>query len=137
MDWKVDWELSEQVVNIAYETYRELGPGLLERAYEECMSWHLSHRLIAFERQRSISLKFHGVEIAGAFTADLVIDRRLIVEIKSVERLLPISRSQLFTYLKMTELRSGLLINFNSDPLKDGIHRVVNPFKAAVVRSVP
>jgi iron complex transport system substrate-binding protein len=127
MDWKVDWELSERVVNIAYETHRELGPGLLERVYEQCMSWHLANRGIPFARQMSIPMKLHGEVIPGAFTLDIVVDQRLIIEKKSVERLNHICRSQLITYLKMTGMNSGLLINFNSDPLRDGIQRVVNP----------
>lgn len=127
MNWKVDWDLSQLVLGAAFDTHRELGPGLLERVYEECLCWHLRTRSVSFTRQQAIPMKFHGAVFPGAFTLDIVVESRLILEIKSVERMHPIYRSQLITYLKMTGMSSGLLINFNSDPLQNGIVRVVNP----------
>ncbi len=127
MDWRVDWELSQQVIRAAFDTHRELGPGLLERVYEECFCWHLTKMQIVHVRQLAIPMTFQDKVIAGAFTLDVVVEKKLIVEIKSVERVHSITRSQLITYLKMTGMRSGLLINFNTDPLNDGIQRVVNP----------
>jgi GxxExxY protein len=127
MDWKVDWELSERIIGAAIETHRELGPGLLESVYEECLCWHLRKQNLAYKRQQLIPLTIHDVVVAGAFRLDLVVEQKLIVELKSVEALQSVHKSQVITYLKLTGLKTGLLINFNTSPLKHGIKRVVNP----------
>lgn len=127
MDWRVNWDLSEKVIGAAFDTHRELGPGLLESVYEECLCWHLRNRGMPHERQQLVPLRIHDITVAGAFRLDIVVEKRLIVEVKSVERLVLLHKSQLITYLKLTGLKTGLLINFNSPDLKAGIQRVVNP----------
>lgn len=136
MDWRVDWELSERVIGAALDVHRELGPGMVEHVYEECLCWQLDQRGIRFVRQQSIPLTYHTLKFPGAFRLDVLVENRLILEIKSVEELTLIHKCQLATYLKMCDLETGLLINFNSHPLKRGIKRVVNPIKPPP-RSVP
>lgn len=127
MDWRHDWELSQKVIGAAIEIHRSLGPGLIESVYEECLCWKLRTLGIGFERQKYIPITFEEMTFAGAFRLDLVVEKRLIIEIKSVEQLIPLHKSQLTTYLKMTGLKTGLLINFNSSPLKQGIKRIEVP----------
>jgi len=103
-----------------------LGPGLLEAAYESCMCHELSKTALPFERQKAIPVVYEDMPLACGFRADLIIASRLIVEIKAVDRLGPIHESQLLTYLRLTGLRVGLLINFNVRHLRDGIRRRVN-----------
>lgn len=129
MDWKVDWELSERVIGAAFDVHRDLGPGMIEHVYEECFCWQLVQRGIQFSRQQYIPLRYHSLNFPGAFRLDVLVEKRLIVEVKSVEELTLIHKCQLGTYLRMCELETGLLINFNSWPLKHGIKRVVNPKK--------
>ena len=121
----MDWDLSEKVIGAAIEVHRELGPGLLEKVYEDCFCWLLTEKGMAVKRQCHIPLVFHGLEFPSAFRLDVVVENRLVVEVKAVEQLIRIHQSQLLTYLKMAKLRTGLLINFNSSPLKAGIKRVV------------
>lgn len=124
MDFRADWELSEQVIGAAIDIHRELGPGLVEGVYEECLCWKLGQDGIAYARQKPIPITFREMTFPGAFRLDVVVDRRLVVEIKSVDHIIALHKAQLMTYLKMTGLKTGLLINFNSAPLKDGIKRV-------------
>lgn len=136
MAWRVDWELSQGVIGAALDVHRELGPGLVEYVYEECLCWQLNQRGIRFSRQQYIPLRYHTLSFPGAFRLDVLVEQRLIVEVKSVETLTLVHKSQLATYLRMCELETGLLINFNSSPLKQGIKRVVNPIKTPL-RSEP
>jgi GxxExxY protein len=124
MGWRADWDLSEKVIGASLDIHRRLGPGLLENVYEECLAWKLRSIGIRFERQKHIRIAFEDMIFPGAFRLDLIIEKRLIVEVKSVEELSGLHKAQLLTYLKMTGLKSGLLINFNSSPLKRGIKRV-------------
>lgn len=124
MDFRADWELSEQVIGAAIDIHRELGPGLVEGVYEECLCWKLGQDGIAYARQKPIPITFREMTFPGAFRLDVVVDRRLVVEIKSVDHIIALHKAQLMTYLKMTGIKTGLLINFNSSPLKDGIKRV-------------
>ena len=123
----VDWELSERVIGAAIEVHRELGPGLVEKVYEDCFSWLLQQKGMRISRQRRVPLVFHDIEFPTAFRLDIVVEDRLVIEIKAVDQLIRLHQSQLLTYLKMAKMRSGLLINFNTSPLKDGIKRVVAP----------
>lgn len=123
----IDWDLSERVIGCAIEVHRELGPGLLERVYDDCFCWWLSQKGMKIVRQHRIPLVFHGIEFPSAFRLDVVVENRLVVEVKAVDQLINIHQSQLLTYLKMAKLQSGLLINFNSSPLKNGIKRIVAP----------
>ncbi|MBA3657212.1 MAG: GxxExxY protein [Gemmatimonadaceae bacterium] len=127
MDTRIDWDLSNRIIGAAIDIHKALGPGLLEIIYEECLCWKLRTLGVAFDRQKHIPISFEGMTFAGAFRLDLIVEKRIVVEIKSVEQLIPLHKAQLMTYLKMTGLQCGLLINFNSYPLKTGIKRVEIP----------
>jgi GxxExxY protein len=119
-------DLSTIVIGAAIKIHRELGPGLLESAYEQCMAYELELEEISFEQQVYIPLIYKEIKIDKAFKADFLIEDKLIVELKSVENLMDVHKSQLLTYLRLTDKRLGLLINFNNVLLKNGITRVVN-----------
>ena len=118
--------ISGDVVDVALRLHRELGPGLLESAYEIVLAARLAAMGYSVARQRSIDIEFEGVRIEGAFKIDLLVDERLVVEIKSVERLAPVHAKQLLTYLRLTGQPVGLLINFGGETLREGIRRLVN-----------
>ena len=117
-------ELTERIIGCAIEVHRALGPGLLESAYVGALAIELAHRGIPFERQLRIPLNYRGRSI-GDYFVDLVIADRVVVEVKSVVRLEPVFEAQVLTYLRITGLRVGLLLNFNKGVLKDGIKRIV------------
>ncbi len=118
--------LSQKVIGAAIEVHRALGPGLLESAYEVCLCLELTNVGVTFKRQVEMPVSYKGKRIDCGYRADLIIEGTLLVELKSVDRLLPIHQAQLLTYLKLSGIRTGLLINFNSKVLKDGIKRWVN-----------
>ena len=118
--------VSGDVVDVALRLHRELGPGLLESVYEIVLAARLAAMGYSVARQRSIDIEFEGVRIDGAFKIDLLVDERLIVEIKSVERLAPVHAKQLLTYLRLTGQPVGLLINFGGETLREVIRRLVN-----------
>jgi GxxExxY protein len=103
---------------------RHLGPGLLESAYEHCLARELGVLGLRFERQRPVPLEYKGMKLECGYRLDLVVEDALIVEIKCVDRLLPIHRAQLLTYLRLTNLRTGLLVNFRETVLKNGLRRM-------------
>jgi GxxExxY protein len=117
--------LTERIIGLAIEVHRSLGPGLMESAYEECLSWELQHAGLAFQRQVPLPVRYKGVTLEMGYRLDLVVENQVVVELKTVERLLPIHEAQLLTYLKLSGLRTGLLLNFNSAVLKNGIKRMV------------
>ena len=116
--------LTERIIGLAIEIHRQLGPGLLESAYEECLCYEFSHSGLAFKRQINVPVVYKSVRLDYAYRLDLVVENQVIVEVKSVERLMPIHEAQLITYLRLTRLRVGLLLNFNTPVLKDGIRRL-------------
>ncbi len=118
-------QLSQQVLDAAYRVHSALGPGLLESAYEHCLAYELGKQGVTVARQVSVPIVYDGLEIDAGFRIDLLVENRLIVEIKAVDALLPIHQAQLLTYLKLANKRIGLLINFNVRSLKDGIKRMV------------
>lgn len=118
--------ITEKIIGSGIEIHRALGPGLLESAYEECLCYELSQAGLSFGRQVDLPVEYKQVRLNCGYRIDLVVEDRIILELKAVERLLPIHEAQLLTYLKMTRLKLGLLINFNVPVLKDGIKRVVN-----------
>ena len=121
-------ELSEIVIGCAIEVHRTLGPGLLESTYEMCLCRELSLRRIPFERQKPIPVIYTGVKLDCGYRADLIVERRLLVEIKSIEQTSAIHDAQLLSYLKLSGMQVGLLINFNVRILTHGLHRkVVGP----------
>ena len=122
-------DVSGDVVDVAMRLHRELGPGLLESVYETVLARKLMAIGYPVERQKSVDFEFEGMKFEGAFRIDLVVDGRLLVEIKSVERLNMAHRKQLLTYLRLTKQHVGLLMNFGGATLKEGLHRVVNDHK--------
>lgn len=116
--------LTEAVIGAAIEVHRELGPGFLESIYEEALCLELSERKINFQRQSPVSVSYKGTLIGQGFI-DILVENRLIVELKAVDELIPVHKAQIISYLKARGLWVGLLINFNMPILKDGIKRVV------------
>lgn len=119
-------DLTGRIIGAAIEVHKILGPGLLESVYEECLSHELGVGQIPFQRQKEIPIEYKGVRLSCGYRIDLLVDGRVIVEIKSCDTVLPIHEAQLLTYLKLTGLRVGLLINFNVSTLRNGIKRFAN-----------
>jgi GxxExxY protein len=129
MDADLKWQSNEwakRAIGAALEVHQILGPGLLESAYEECLCRELSLRTIPFERQVPVPLEYKGLQLDCAYRLDIVVGGFVILELKSVDDLLPVHEAQLLTYLRLTQLWLGLLINFNAPLLKHGIKRLVN-----------
>ncbi|MEA3500126.1 MAG: GxxExxY protein [Candidatus Marinimicrobia bacterium] len=119
-------EIAKIIVDIAYKIHINTGPGIYESVYESILVYELKKRNIKFERQKKIPVIWDNTNMDVAFRADLIIENKVIIEIKSVEKILPVHHKQLLTYLKITKLKLGLLINFNEKLIKDGITRIVN-----------
>ena len=117
--------ITERVIGAAIEVHRELGPGLLEAAYEECLARELVLRDIPFERQKPVPLTYKGSRVDVDFRLDFLVGGLVVVELKAVEAIQPIHEAQVITYLKLAQLQVALLINFNTRILKNGIHRLV------------
>jgi GxxExxY protein len=117
--------LTEKIIGLAIEVHRRLGPGLLESAYEECLCFELRQAGIAFRRQVAVPVLYKSMRLDCGYRLDMVIEDRVIVELKTVERLLPIHTAQLLTYMKLSGIGIGLLLNFNSAALRSGIRRLV------------
>ena len=113
-------ELTEKIIGAAIEVHRALGPGLLESAYEECLCHEFHLRGICFERQRPLPVEYKGVKLDCGYRLDLIVENKVILEIKWVEHVLPVHEAQLLTYLKMTGMRVGLILNFNISTLVRG-----------------
>jgi GxxExxY protein len=119
-------EIAKIVVDAAIKVHRALGPGLLESVYEIVLAHELAKRGLKVERQVPISIEYNGLKFQEGFRADIVVEEKIIVELKSVENIQPVHKKQLLTYLRLADMRLGLLINFGSALLKNGISRVVN-----------
>jgi len=119
-------ELSKEVIGLAIKVHRNLGPGLLESAYEECLFYELNKSGIFVEKQKALPLVYEDVKLEIGYRLDLLIEKKLVVEIKSVDALNDIHLAQVLTYLKLSKCKLGLLVNFNVVLLKDGIKRVVS-----------
>ena len=120
-----DADLTEIIIGCAIEVHRTLGPGLLESVYEECLCYELTVRGIRFERQKVLPLRYKSVSLETGYRLDLVVENKVVVELKCVEKLLPVHEAQMMTYLRLSKIRTGLLINFFTPVLKDGIRRIV------------
>ena len=127
-DLSLENSLTDRIIGAAIEVHRHLGPGLLESAYEECLCYELSLVGLKLQRQVHLPVNYKGVLLDCAYRMDIVVEDVVIVEIKTVDGLLPIHRAQLLTYLKAFDRRVGLLINFNVPILKDGLKRIVNRY---------
>ncbi len=118
--------LSNKIIGIAIELHKKLGPGLLESAYENALAYDLKEIGLDIKQQVSMPFVYKEIKLDIGYRLDLLIEDKVIVEIKSVESLAPVHYAQLLTYLKLSNLKLGLLINFNTKLLKEGIHRIVN-----------
>jgi GxxExxY protein len=118
-------ELTEKLIACAIEVHRHLGPGLLESAYEECYCHELGLQQISHERQKALPLLYKGITLECGYRMDIVAAGKVVVEIKCVDKILPIHEAQLLTYLKLSGMQVGLIINFHSPTIKDGIKRLV------------
>ena len=119
-------DIAKIIVDAAFKVHKELGPGLFESVYETVMAHEIEGRGLAVERQKAIPINYDGMQFDEGFRADLVVANKVIVELKSVETVAPVHKKQLLTYLKLADKRLGLLINFGTNLIKDGIVRVVN-----------
>ena len=117
--------ISRKIIGGAIEVHRALGPGLLESAYETCLAYELAGIGLAVERQKQLPISYKDIELDTAYRLDLLVERKVIVKLKAVEQIFPIHKTQLLTYLKLSGLELGLLINFNVKVLRDGISRVI------------
>ena len=118
-------QLTSKIIGAAIEVHKTIGPGLLEGIYEDCLCIELERRRIPFERQKGIDIEYKGVKLNNQYRLDLVVYNKVVVELKTVDELAPIHDAQVLTYLKLTGLKVGLLINFNVPVLKEGIKRLV------------
>ena len=119
-------ELSSKVIGAAIEVHKHLGPGLLESAYEECLCMELDLRGVSYQRQKPLPIIYKDKKLDCGYRLDVVPEKQMILELKSCEKIEPIHKAQLLTYLKLLDIRLGLLLNFNVTMMKDGIVRVVN-----------
>jgi GxxExxY protein len=119
-------DVTGAIVDASYKIHTALGPGLLESVYELVLARELARRGLLVERQREVSFEYDGLRFDNAFRVDLLVDHRVVVEIKSLERAQPVHAKQLLTYLRLLNLRVGLLVNFGAASLKEGLARVVN-----------
>ena len=117
--------LTQRIIGFAIEVHRQLGPGLLESAYEECLCYELRQAGLVFQRQVPLPVTYKAVRLDCGYRVDVVVENAVILELKTVERLIPVHEAQLLTYLRLSGLRTGLLLNFNSPVLRDGIRRMV------------
>ncbi len=121
-------DITGELIDVFIKVHPKLGPGLLESVYEEVICYELNKRNLKYTRQKGIEVMYDDVKMDIGFRADLIIENKVIVEIKSVELLAPVHHKQLLTYLKLTGNKVGLLVNFNVNLVKDGIVRIVNNF---------
>jgi GxxExxY protein len=122
---KTDNELTEAIIGSAINVHRTLGPGLLESCYETCLAWELHSRGIEFQRQTELAVVYKDQLIDCGYRIDLLVENRVVVEVKAVDALSAVHQAQLLTYLKLSDKHIGLLINFNVERLKQGIKRLV------------
>jgi len=123
---KEEDRLSKEIIGAAIEVHRHLGPGMLESAYEKCLCKELEIRNIEFEKQKPLAVVYKGITLDCGYKLDVVVEGKVILELKSVNKFESIHDAQLLTYLKIADLKLGILINFNVPVLKDGIKRIVN-----------
>ncbi|MDA3860867.1 MAG: GxxExxY protein [Melioribacteraceae bacterium] len=122
-------EIAKIIVNSAFKVHTSLGPGLLESVYEKVLAYEIDKQGLVVERQVPMQVKYDDFTFDEGYRADLIIENKVIIELKSIETLAPVHYKQLLTYLRISDLRLGLLINFNEALIKNGIHRIVNGLK--------
>ena len=121
-----DNELTYEIRGAIFDVYNELGPGLLESVYEEALAFELKERGLKVERQVEVPIEYKGNELKSPLRLDILIENQIIVELKSVEEMKPVFAKQLLTYLRLLDKRVGLLVNFSSNDMREGIRRIVN-----------
>ena len=119
-------EIAKQIVDVAFRIHTNLGPGLFESVYETIMAQELASRGLHLPRQQALPVVWENIHLEAGFRADLIVENKVIVEIKSVEAIAPVHRKQLLTYLRLANMRLGIFINFDVELIRDGIRRVVN-----------
>lgn len=119
-------EIAKIVLDCAFKVHKTLGPGLLENAYEECLCYELNKQNIKFEKQKSLPVIYDDIKLEYGFRIDIIAEEKVVIELKAVENIADIHLAQVLTYLKLSGCKLGLLINFNTVLLKDGIKRIVN-----------
>jgi len=119
-------EIAKIIVNSCFQIHKELGPGLFESVYEQCLYFELVQTRLAVERQKELPVFYKSNKMELGFRTDLIVENKVIVEIKSVELIAPVHQKQLLTYLRLSGLKLGLLVNFNEPLIKDGIQRIAN-----------
>jgi GxxExxY protein len=118
-------ELSKKIIGCAIDVHKRLGPGLLESAYEKCLSFELKNAGIRHDVQKELPVEYKGMKLDCGYRTDIIIADEIIIELKTVDKILPIHEAQLLTYMKLSGIKTGLLINFNVCLLKDGVKRLV------------
>jgi GxxExxY protein len=118
--------VAREIVDAAYQIHTKLGPGLLESVYETVLAFELGRRGLSVKRQVPVAIVYENISFNEGFRADLIVEDKVIVELKSVETVAPVHKKQLLTYLRLADKRLGLLVNFGSELIRDGISRVVN-----------
>ncbi len=119
-------EIASTVVNLAYEIHTELGPGLFESVYEAILFYELTQMGFTVDRQKGIPVHWKEIDLDLGFRSDLIVENRVLIEVKSIESIAPVHKKQVLTYIRLTGIKLGLLINFNDALIKDGITRIVN-----------
>ena len=122
-------QISEKIIGACIEVHRILGPGLLESVYEEALCHELHIQGIRFKRQQSVPVPYKGIKLNTMLRLDLIVEDKVIIDLKAKEKLSPIDKPQLLTYLRLSDKRLGLIVNFHVKILKDGVYRVVNKLK--------
>ena len=119
-------QISSKIIGVAIEVHKQLGPGLLESTYETCLAFELKQQGLKLERQIALPVVYKDVKLDAGYRIDLLVENRVIIEVKSVDALADIHTAQLLTYLKLKEVKLGLLVNFNTVKVIDGLKRIVN-----------
>jgi GxxExxY protein len=119
-------EIGQRVLGLAIKVHKALGPGLLESAYETCLAYELTEAELNFERQLLLPLRYAGIVIEQGYRLDLLVMRKVVIEVKTVDKLVDVHRAQLLSYLKLGDFRLGYLLNFNVSTMRDGIVRMAN-----------
>jgi len=122
-------DLTGQIIGAAIEVHKALGPGLLESAYEECLCYEFGLRKFMYDRQKPLPIEYRGVKLDCGYRLDVAVEKAVLLELKSCERIEAIHKAQLLTYLKLSGLKVGLLLNFNVPVMRDGIVRIANELK--------
>ena len=117
--------LTQKIIGFAIEVHRQLGPGLFESTYERCLCFELERARVGYQKEVPLPVVYKSMQLDCSYRLDIVVENRVIVELKAVERLMPIHEAQILTYLKLSQIKTGLLMNFNSATLKDGLRRFV------------